>query len=187
MKRMGAVLSSFWIISIFVSFLSFKVRKAFEVIVAIVELVIIFITSIAYHYVYKTVQRHRKAIKSHNIAQELDVEKYKKSATTMFLVFMFSLLCYLPFVVFLALNAIYGFKPTVKAFANYATTLICFTSSCNPVIYCLRMQEVRKAVYRLVYRKRISAQNVSSNIQADNMAMKNIGRENRGKNSVNGK
>lgn len=170
-KRVSFVLLSFWITSILVSFLSFKVRKAFEVIVAIVELVIIFITSLAYHNVYKTVQRHRKAINSHNISQQLDVEKYKKSAMTMFLVFMFSLFCYLPFVIFLALNAVYGFKPMVKAFANYATTLICITSSCNPLIYCLRMQEVRKAVVRLIKGRGASVQNASCNLQADNMAM----------------
>jgi len=81
---------------------------------------------------------------------ELDVEKYRKSAMTMFLVFMISLLCYLPFSVYIALEAVYGFTPIVKALANIATTIICIISSCNPCIYCFRMQEIRTAVLSLL-------------------------------------
>lgn len=150
-KRVKLVIFSLWLISVANTGLKFIEKNIFQAIVLVMELICIIIAAFAYHRVYKIVQKHRKAIqKNAPTCDELDVEKYKKSAMTMFVIFMFSLLCYLPFSAYITLEAVYGFTATVKALANIATTVICILSSCNPCIYCFRMQEIRKAVMKLL-------------------------------------
>lgn len=151
-KRVKLAIGALWVISVTNTGLKFVEKDIFQAIVLIMELLSLIIATIAYHRVYNIVQKHRKEIQKHapTCCNELDVEKYRKSAMTMFVVFMFSLLCYLPFSVYITLEAVYGFTPTVKALANIATTIICIVSSCNPCIYCFRIQEVRKAVMKLL-------------------------------------
>lgn len=167
-KRVKLVVFSLWLISVANTGLKFIEKDIFQATVLIMEIISIIIAAFSYHKVYKIVQKHREAIQKHAPkCNEIDVEKYQKSAMTMFVIFMFSLLCYLPFSAYIALEAVYGFTVTIKALANIATTVICIISSCNPCIYCFRMQEIRKAVIKLLRIKTsasipISAGNVNA-------------------------
>lgn len=164
-RRVKIVIACLWIISISNSTLQFVEKDIFQAIVLIMELLSIVIASLAYQKVYKIVQKHRKEIQkaAPNCKEKLDVERYRKSAMTMFVVFMFSLFCYLPFSVYIALEAVYGFTPSIKALANIATTIICMISSFNPCIYCFRIHEIRAAVWKLLRRRRTVSITVPSN------------------------
>ena len=73
-----------------------------------------------------------------------DIERYKKTVSNALWVHLTLLACYLPYNVVAGLRAVTGDSFLVAE--GFAATLIFFNSSLNPVLYCWRIREVRKAV-----------------------------------------
>ena len=79
-----------------------------------------------------------------NESSQLHVERYKKTVSSALWVHFTLLACYLPYSIVSGLKAITG--DTFAVAHGFTATLIFFNSSVNPVLYCWRIREVRKAV-----------------------------------------
>ena len=76
----------------------------------------------------------------------VNVRKCKKSAMTVLYVYGLLLAFYLPFLAVMAVETMNGYTRSVQVAYDYATTVVFINSSINPVIYCWRIRQVRRAV-----------------------------------------
>ena len=113
-------------------------------------------TFLAYMRVLKYVRRHENQIKDQTSFETADrcpvnyrlsrIMRYKKSTLTMvFIVGMF-VLCYIPFLCVKIIHRIEGYTTRVKTAYLYASTIVFLNSSFNPVVYCWRIPDIRRAV-----------------------------------------
>ena len=113
-------------------------------------------TFLAYLRVLKYVRRHENHIRDQKIiqmAQRCPVEfrltrmtRYKKSTLTMVYVLGIFVLCYIPFLCVKVIYKIEGYTISVKTAYLYASTIVFLNSSFNPLVYCWRIPDIRKAV-----------------------------------------
>ena len=141
-----------WVLNITNGLLSFLPENRFVfniVCVASISLCVV-ISSICYikiYYILHQQQSKVHASSSHaqpNESSPLHFERYKKTVSSALWVYFTLLACYLPFGVVSGLKAITG--DTLPVAEGFTATLIFFNSSVNPVLYCWRIREVRKAV-----------------------------------------
>ena len=78
----------------------------------------------------------------------VNVLKCRKSAVTVLYVYGLLLIFYLPFRFFATLfaEALFGYTIKVKTAYNYTRTVVFIYSCLNPVLYCWRIKEIRRAV-----------------------------------------
>jgi hypothetical protein len=79
-----------------------------------------------------------------------NVKQQTKSVFTLFYIVGLSLLCYLPYVASFVLFAVKGYTFTVRGSIYITSVLVFVSSSLNPVIYCLRIGEIRSASWKLL-------------------------------------
>ena len=110
------------------------------------------ITLVVYIRIYQTVRRHKNHIQSMQIRDEAQSEGIKnltvliKSTVGIFYVYIVFLICYLPFIICMAVIQIYGSNIALKKLLLYSSTLMYLNSSLNPVIYCWKMRHIRHAI-----------------------------------------
>ena len=158
-RRILSAAGSFWLIGFAVTSLYFLQKNAFGGIVITSELFSIAITSVAYIKIYKIVKRHEREINSQRRVSvypeeqiELNMKKYQRSTFTMVIVFMLSFVCYVPYSIVMITKLKYGFTVQVKVAIDIFSTVVCINSSMNPIIYCWRMREIKRAVWAVVKR-----------------------------------
>ena len=113
------------------------------------------ITFLAYMGVIKYVRRHENQIHDQNAsnaenyptsARSLRVKRYKKSTLTMVYIVGIFVLCYIPFLCVKIVHKIEGYTTSIKTAYLYTTTIVFLNSSLNPMVYCWRITDIRKAV-----------------------------------------
>ena len=72
--------------------------------------------------------------------------KCKKSAVTVLYVYALFLMFYFPLCVTMLVDSFIGYTRTVKIAYDYTTTVVFLNSSLNPLVYCWRIQYIRRAV-----------------------------------------
>ena len=116
------------------------------------------ISTFSYTGIYRILRRHQLKIRvEHQALRNLNNENTrrlissKKSAINTFIFYIFMLLCYSPsFALILVLIA----RPDLRELSvwNFASTFVFVNSSINPILFCWRLRELRKAVYRVLDR-----------------------------------
>jgi len=110
------------------------------------------ISTVAYVKIYRIARSHQRQIKSHQVAADPNnLRRRTKSAWNMFLVYCVLLCCYLPWSICLAVRNITGYKTWNWIAINFTLTIVNINSSLNPLIYCYRMREIRKAMLHTLY------------------------------------
>ena len=152
-KRVAVVVISIWVFSAFLSLLNLWVPKNISYIMfAITGTVWLIVSVMCYLKIYFTVRRHRneiQALQLQQVAQNdqiTNADRLRKSAVSIFYVYLVFLLCYLPQFCNFAVVAIFNLSAGVKAFSISSITLLLLNSSLNPVIYCWKMRHIRHAV-----------------------------------------
>ena len=109
--------------------------------------------SFSYIGIFIVVRRHQlqihaqhQAVQSSNTSNNLNVMQIKRSTINTFIFYIFLFLCYLPMLILLSIFGIYG-ENLLEDFKPIFTVL--FMNSCiNPILYCWRMRDLRKAVLK---------------------------------------
>lgn len=110
------------------------------------------ISTVAYVKIYRIARSHQRQIESHQVAADPNnLRRRTKSAYNMFLVYCVLLCCYLPYSISLAVGNITGYKTWNWIAINFTLTIVNINSSINPLIYCYRMREIRKAMSHTLY------------------------------------
>ena len=116
------------------------------------------VTFWAYSRIYKQVKRHHRCIQDQKISAKITgIAKYKKSTVTMAYILGLFILSNAPFLGVVFANRIQGYTNSVKVAYIYVSTLVFMSSSVNPVIYCWRITEIRRAVVKTVKKHCLSA------------------------------
>ena len=115
-------------------------------------------TTFCYTGIYRILRRHQLQIQvEHQALRNLNNENTgrlissRKSAINTFIFYIFMLLCYTPsFALILFLIA----RPDLRELSvwHLGSTLVFVNSSINPILFCWRLRELRKAVYKVLDR-----------------------------------
>ena len=151
-KRILLLVISMWTFGALVGLLWLLHVKVCRIFSLIVIFSCVLLVSYASSNVYRIVRYHQRKIHAtvdhHDAktkAQEL--AKFKRATTSMLLVYILLLVCYLPY--FCSLVSILSSDqstPRQTSIRDLATILISVNSSLNPVVYCWRLREIRRAV-----------------------------------------
>ena len=131
--------------------------NVFYIIAAVTIAVINVLVLFTYVKIYRVVRHHEAQIHAQVQFQDQQVDEHsrnvascKKSAITMFVVHCFFILCYLPYVCTVLILSI-GEHSLSEHFALEVSLTFVFINSCfNPVVYCWRVSEIRKAMRETV-------------------------------------
>lgn len=114
-----------------------------------------FVTStFCYTKIYLKLRSHQAQVQE-NLHQgqsnggriSLNIARYKKTASSALWIQITLMACYLPYIVTIAVYIISGSRPPSLDFAwSVALTLCLLNSSLNPILYCWKIKDVRKAV-----------------------------------------
>lgn len=114
-------------------------------------------TFLAYTKVLKYVRQHESQIKEQNLNtacpdicptnyRMAKIKRYKKSTLTMVYIVGIFIVCYIPFLSVKIVHKFKGYTVSVKTAYLYASTIVFLNSSFNPVFYCWRITDIRRAV-----------------------------------------
>ena len=157
-KRVIAAVISIWLLSAIISSSVFwnPLRVSLRVIGLVVVTVCLILVVIVYWRIYIVLKRHKNQIQSLQIqevqqgVQNGDLSnflKLRKSALGTFYVCIVFLICYLPFSIlsFLLMTRLLSLISLYEAWL-YTMTLVFLNSSLNPVIYCWKMEPIRRTL-----------------------------------------
>ena len=156
-KRVVAVVSSIWLISVFLPTLTMLwVPLDISSFIILCLGVIGLLTTAVYIRIYLAVRRHKNQIQAQqvqHVAEDGELAKFArliKSAFNVFYVYLVILVCYFPYFVSLTV-----FKINVLSIASgkcflFSLTLVFLNSSLNPVIYCWKMRHIRHAIMNIL-------------------------------------
>ena len=167
-KRVVAVVISIWILSVLFPSLSFylKTIKPFFLVTNVIFGFCFIITGIVYSRMYFTARHHVNQIQvlQMQVAQNSQIEsaaRKRKSAISMFYVYLVFLVCYLPVCCVRVTRLVKSSSSTaLRGAFLYSLTLTFLNSSLNPVIYGWKMRHVRHAmieVLRNIFQKQNQA------------------------------
>ena len=114
------------------------------------------LTTMVYIRIYLAVRRHKtqiQVLQVQQVKQASEISNFAslmKSAVGIFYVYLVFLVCYLPYVIGLAVFEIAGSNITLKKLHISFTTIAFLNSSLNPVIYCWKMRHIRHAVMNIL-------------------------------------
>lgn len=110
-------------------------------------------TLVAYIKVFHVLRRHQNQIRAQTLSawnNVTNMKKYKKSVLTMLYVLIMFLTCYTPFLTAMAVRLTVGYNSAIKMAYEWGATMVYLNSSLNPLLYWVRMQEIRLATYNVL-------------------------------------
>jgi len=137
-----------WVVSTSVVLLRFWISNWFVVPVAVL-LITFLITALSTWKIFQIVRRHQRQIsQQQRIAQRRDVNvlKSRKSTITVLYVYGLLLLFFFPLFVTIFVESFTGYTTRMKIVYDYVTTAVFINSFLNPLVYCWRIGEIRRAV-----------------------------------------
>ena len=142
----------FWIVSVTVVMLKFWVRPwiIFPGVVVVSSFVV---TTLSTFKIFQIVRKHQRQISQlqQNVQRNtINMFKCRKSAVTVVYVYGLFVILYLPFCATMFVETVAGYTITVKIAYGYVTTVVFVNSFLNPIVYCWRIGEIRRAVKNLL-------------------------------------
>ena len=124
-----------------------------RVVSSVFIVVCLLISSFCYIRMFQIVRRHQmqihaqqQEVQNSEASNNLNIIQLKKSAMNVFIYYTFLLLCYIPMFIFLVLHGLA--KIDWQKEWHFAITLLFLNSSINPLLYCWRLRELRRAVVK---------------------------------------
>ncbi|CAH3108665.1 unnamed protein product [Porites lobata] len=155
-NRVVAVVISVWVLCLCISLFAFNriLEKVLVIIIATFGAVCFITTGLIYFKIYSIVRHHTNqihALQLQPVGQNQNGElanaaRLKKTTLATFYVYVVFVVCFLPYICVKAADRIYGESELRLHLLYYSTTLVYLNSSLNPLIYCWKMRNIRKAV-----------------------------------------
>lgn len=142
-----------WMLSVAIVMLRFWIRQWLIFPVAIVVTSFL-VTTISTLKIFQIVRRHQRQIFQQQRIQSniVDALKCRKSAVTVLYVYGLFIIFYLPLCATMVVETLAGYTLRVKIAYDYAATAVFINSFLNPIVYCFRIEEIRRAVKNLLKR-----------------------------------
>ena len=151
-RRTCITVTGFWILSIVGAstlFLNRRITSCYQYTVTALCLVT---TIFAYAKIFVTLRHNQIHVQSHaaqgqpSQAIPLNIARYRKAVYSALWVQGTLVICYLPYVIVVALQPQRGMSLSIYRAQQFTTTLVHLNSSLNPLLYCWKIREVRQAV-----------------------------------------
>ena len=137
-----------WVFSIIVVMLKIWITN-WLVLPLVVTLLTFFVTTLSTLKIFQIVRRHQRQITQQQQSVQrntINVLKCRKSAVTVLYVYGLFVISYLPVFVTMLIQAFTGLTKTIQIAYDYVATVVFINSFLNPVVYCWRIREIRRAV-----------------------------------------
>lgn len=153
-KKTGVVVAAIWCVSGFVASMKLWLSFVLYPSLALIIVVCLFCSFVAYFKVYRIVRRHQAQIQSQlqvqasaNIETQRRWTWLRRSAVNTFYVYCLFMFCYIPYLSILIVGLVipHGLS---KGYA-VTTTFVNLNSALNPLLYCWRLSEIRRAVKQI--------------------------------------
>ena len=151
---------SLWIFSITVVILKFWVKTAhWNFLPLVILFLTLLVTTFSTSKIFQIVRRHQRQINDQNMAalslqtNTVNVLKCKKSAVTVLYIYGLLLIFYLPFGLTMVIEAFIGYTRSLKIAFDYTKTAVYINSFLNPLVYCWRIRDIRRAVKNTLRRQ----------------------------------
>ena len=152
-KRVVTVVISIWLLSVtFPAVVSWLLSDMYSLLTFILGIAGLVLTTFVNIKIYLAARRHKNQIHSLQVQDVGENNKMAsfaslvKSAVGICYVYLLFLICYLPFLICLVATEINGSSIPMKSWFLFSLTLICLSSSLNPVVYCWKMRHIRHAI-----------------------------------------
>ena len=142
-----------WIVSVAVVMLRFLRIRPWIIFPAVVVVVSFVVTAISTFKIFQIVRKHQRQISQQNQSVQnntVNVLKCRRSAVTVIYVYSLFVILYLPFCATMFVETFTGYTLAVKITYDYVTTVVFINSFLNPIVYCWRIGEIRRAVTNLL-------------------------------------
>ncbi|XP_078372608.1 adenosine receptor A3-like [Oculina patagonica] len=157
-KRVRAVVVLFWLSTSVTGVLTYvSDMNPYLIIsgVCTINLLPLLISTYSYSRIFLTIRRQRQIqLRSSPLgltaSSGLNMERYKKTVHNALWVHLTLVACYLPSSVVMVLTAVRGFTSSVLLAQGWAFALVYLNSSLNPVLFCWKIKEVRRAVKEIM-------------------------------------
>ena len=137
-----------WIISLSVVLLRFWMSNWMFVPVVVLLLTFL-VTAISTLKIFQIVRRHQRQISQQQQSVQgtmVNVLKCRKSSITVLYVYGLLLMFFFPLFATIFVEAFTGYTLKLKIAYDYVTTVVFINSFLNPLVYCWRIGEIRRAV-----------------------------------------
>ena len=150
-KRAMYTSLSLWLFGILSSFVTFWNKTIMFAFLAVGIAICIFISTFLYTRIYLIVRQHQFQIRAQQqvLRVPMNVVRTKRSAISTFIYYICMILCYTPMFSFMSIVAI---RPGLSGLMVWkvGNTFVFMNSSINPILFCWRVRELRRAVLKLV-------------------------------------
>lgn len=150
--RIVRTVSVLWIASITVVALRFWISK-WIIFPTVLFLSTCVVTTLSTLKIFQIVRTHQRLISQQQQSIQINTVtalKCRKSAVTVLFVYGLFMFFYLPFFVTMLVDSLTGYSLDVKIAYEYAGTAVFINSFLNPLVYCWRISEIRRAVKNLL-------------------------------------
>ena len=152
LKRTYLTVIVFWVVSIVAGTTSlWNFRLAQWYVKILIPLCLV--TSIfSYTKIFLTLRHNQIQVQNHvsqgqpNQAIPLNIARYRKAVSSALWVQVTLVVCYLPYIIMVALTPPRGSSSSVYLSRQFTFTLVYLNSSLNPLLYCWKIREVNPAV-----------------------------------------
>ena len=141
LKRTCVVVITFWVVSAVFATVSFWNSLIARWYGKIATSLCVITSIFSYTKIFLTLRHHQTQIQD-----QLNIARYRKAVSTALWLQLALVACYLPDIIVLAFVNTIELSSSVLLAYQYAVTLILFNSSLNPILYCLKIEEVKQAV-----------------------------------------
>ena len=161
--RVRLVVVITWFVSLMSGLTSLWNREAFNVLQIVGVFLSITVSTVSYGWIHHNLRQRAKKIQDHKQtvgwsepsqsaieASSISRMRYKKTLSTAQWVYFVLLLCSLPYMTVAALWTVLGSNKEIIICHAFAVTLLYFNSAFNPLLYCLKIAEVRYGVKGLL-------------------------------------
>ena len=152
LKRMFLFVMSFWVMSSFAAtmyFFNYLVTLSYGYM--IVSLCVT-ISIVSYTKIFLTLHRHQVQVQDPVHQQQpsqiilVNIVRYRKAVSSALWLQLALIICYLPHGLVEAALTFGGLSPAAVLARQFTATLVFSNSSLNPILYCWKIKEVRRAV-----------------------------------------
>lgn len=155
--RVRYMIALVWFINFLSSAVYFSNDFIYHFVIAVITGICLIVSTFSYVGIYRIVCRHRlqihaqqEAVQCSSAEDDLNYVRMKQSALNTFIFYIILVICYLPMYILLTLHGL-SQKPWPTEW-NFATTLVFANSSINPLLFCWRLRELRKAAVKTARR-----------------------------------
>ena len=173
-SRMCFAVLLLWIATAIIVSLKFAVTN-WKIIPLLLLLITFLVIAFCTYKIFHLVGKHRRQICEQNMAMSLGANasnelKCRKSAVTILYVYGLLLTFYIPLFATLLADNMIEYTRSVHIAYTFSTTAVFINSFLNPVVYCLRIREIRQAVVSVLRRPQQHLLNRKANNSVHNLS-----------------